>query len=152
MKGKLFGFLGIRSNRTKNITIHVFSSLFYKLGSVASSLLLIPLTMDCICTEDYGIWLIISTSLSWFTLVDGGLGNGLRNKFAETKALGDFALAKAYVSTSYISTSVLLLFVSTVFFVFSDVINWAALFNCSTQLSKDLSLLVPVTIAFFSMQ
>ena len=40
-------------------------------------------------------------------LLDIGLGNGLRNKFAQSIALGDEYLAKVYVSTSYFLLTIL---------------------------------------------
>ena len=93
--------LGIHSSRTKNITKHVLLSALYKGGHILATFLLVPLTIDFLDTENYGIWLTLSSFIAWFSFFDIGLGNGLRNKFAEAKAKDDLELAKGYVSTAY---------------------------------------------------
>ena len=86
---KIYDKIGITNQRTQNITKHVGISFFLKGGSVIANFLLVPLTIDYLDTENYGIWLILNSFIAWFSFFDIGLGNGLRNKFAEAKALGN---------------------------------------------------------------
>ena len=74
---------------------------FYQLGSVLANFMLVSLAISYIGTESYGVWLTISLVIAWFALFDIGLGNGLRNKFAEANALGNDQSAQAFVSTAY---------------------------------------------------
>jgi O-antigen/teichoic acid export membrane protein len=78
----------------------------YKGGSILASFLLVPLTINYLDTENYGIWLTLSSFIAWFSFFDIGLGNGLRNKFAEAKAKGDMTLARGYVSSAYFTIGV----------------------------------------------
>jgi O-antigen/teichoic acid export membrane protein len=149
---KIYNKLGITSDRTKNITKHVFLSFIYKGGSILASFLLVPLTINYLNTENYGIWLTLSSFISWFSFFDIGLGNGLRNKFAEAKSKGDMNLAKGYVSSAYFSIGAVS-FVLIIFFIgFNFFIDWTKVFNISSYLQKDLILLMPIVFGFFCLQ
>lgn len=56
---------------------------------------LVPLTLGYLNAYEYGIWLTLSSILSWINSFDIGLGNGLRNKLAESLAVKDLDKAKA---------------------------------------------------------
>jgi O-antigen/teichoic acid export membrane protein len=149
---KIYDKVGITSDRTKNITKHVLLSFLYKGGSIIASFLLVPLTINYLDTENYGIWLTLSSFISWFSFFDIGLGNGLRNKFAEAKAKGDMAAARGYVSSAYFTIGAVSLGLILIFFGLNFFIDWTKVFNASPSLQKDLSLLMPIVFGFFSLQ
>ena len=149
---KLYNKVGIKSDRTKNITKHVLLSFVFKGGSILASFLLVPLTINYLDKENYGVWLTLSSFISWFSFFDIGLGNGLRNKFAEAKAKGDMTLARGYVSSAYftigaVSLGLILIFTSINFFI-----DWTEVFNASPTFQKDLSILIPIVFGFFCLQ
>ncbi|WP_031443974.1 lipopolysaccharide biosynthesis protein [Arenibacter algicola] len=144
--------LGITSGRTKNIVKHIGWSLFYKIGSIIANFLLVPLTINYLDTENYGIWLTLSSFISWFSFFDIGLGNGLRNKFAEAKTLGNYKDAQAFVSTAYFTIGTISMFLFLVLILINPLINWAALFNTQEILQDELSLLLPIIFGFFALQ
>ena len=76
-------------------------SFIVKAMSIAIGLAFVPLLLNVLDAERYGIWLTISSIITWFTFFDIGLGNGLRNKLAEAIATGKEELARVYVSTTY---------------------------------------------------
>nr|WP_315184823.1 lipopolysaccharide biosynthesis protein [uncultured Flavobacterium sp.] len=149
---KLYNKAGIKSDRTKNITKHVVVSFLYKGGSILSSFLLVPLTINFLDTENYGIWLTLSSFIGWFSFFDIGLGNGLRNKFAEAKAKGDLTLAKAYVSSAYFTIGSVCLLLIIVFFGLNFFIDWTRVFNANATMQKELGILMPVVFSFFCLQ
>ena len=67
---KLFDVFGIKSKRTKNITKHIGWSVFYKFGGVSANFLVVPLTINYLDSENYGIWLTLSSFVGWFSLFD----------------------------------------------------------------------------------
>lgn len=69
--------------------------------STAVSFLAVPLTVRYLGDERYGLWVVISTILSWLTLADIGLGNGLINAVAEADGQGRRDLAQRYVATTF---------------------------------------------------
>lgn len=152
LKENIYNKVGIKSNRTKNITKHVLLSFIYKGGSIVASFLLVPLTINFLDTENYGIWLTLSSFIAWFSFFDVGLGNGLRNKFAEAKAKGDLTLAKAYVSSAYFTIGAVCLGLFVLFFGVNFFIDWTNVFNTTKGLQHDLSILMPIVFGFFCLQ
>lgn len=149
---KIYNKVGIKSDRTKNIAKHIGWSMFFKIGSIIANFLLVPLTINYLDTENYGIWLTLSSFIGWFSFFDIGLGNGLRNKFAEAKALGNYKDAQAFVSTAYFTIGSISLGIVLVFLGINQFINWAQLFNTNASLQEELSLLLPIIFAFFGIQ
>lgn len=149
---KIYNKVGIKSDRTKNITKHVLLSFVYKGGSILAIFLLVPMTINYLDTENYGIWLTLSSFIAWFSFFDIGLGNGLRNKFAEAKAQGDMTLARGYVSSAYFTIGAVSLSLIIIFILLNFFIDWTKVFNASPSLQKDLSLLMPIVFGFFCLQ
>ena len=149
---KLLDILVIKSERTKNIVKHVGWSMFYKVGSIICNFLIVPITINYLDTENYGVWLTISSFIGWFSLFDIGLGNGLRNKFAEAKTRGNYQDAQAFVSTAYFSISCISLALLLVFSAFNFFIDWGSVFNASQEVAQNLPILMVVVFGFFCIQ
>ena len=149
---KVYDKAGIKSQRTRNIAKHVGFSFLYKGGSIIANFLLVPLTIKFLDTENYGIWLTLSSFIAWFSFFDIGLGNGLRNKFAEAKAKGDMRLAQAYVSSAYFTIGAVSLGLMIVFLGLNFIIDWTKVFNADVSLQRDLGLLMPIVFSFFCLQ
>ncbi|GGZ89310.1 lipopolysaccharide biosynthesis protein [Algibacter mikhailovii] len=155
MKKKIIELLdriGVKSGRTLNIVKHIAVSFFYKGGAVLANFLLVPLTINYLDVENYGVWLTLSSFISWFSFFDIGLGNGLRNKFAEAKAKNDYSLARAYISTAYYTITCISISLFTLFLIVNYFIDWTRVFNTSDQLMSDFSILMPVIIGLFCLQ
>lgn len=140
------------SPRSINIVRHISWSVFFKLGSIIANFLMVPLAIKYLGADDYGIWLVLSSMLNWFMLFDIGLGNGLRNKFAEAKALGRHNEAQAFVSTAYYTIAVISTVIVLCMWIINIYVDWASVFNTSQEKSATLSLLLPVVFSFFGLQ
>ncbi|MDB5150442.1 MAG: hypothetical protein JWQ57_4462, partial [Mucilaginibacter sp.] len=68
---------------------NIFRSIVLKGGSVVITLVMIPLTIRYVNPTQYGIWLTLSSLITWAALFDMGLGNGLKNKLAQSIALNE---------------------------------------------------------------
>ncbi len=139
-------------SRSVNAKKNILASLFIKGCSIAVGLVSVPLTLHYVNPEQYGIWLTLSSLVSWLGYFDIGLGNGLRNKFAEAKAKGDDHLARVYVSTTYAILTIIILVVMVLFFCINPFLNWATILNASPTISSNLSLLAIIIFLFFCMQ
>ena len=49
-----------------------------KILSVVTSFIIVPITIDFVNAENYGIWLTLSSMVTWISFFDLGLTNGLR--------------------------------------------------------------------------
>lgn len=139
-------------NRTAKINKNILYSFGLKGLSILISFLLVPLTLGYLNTVDYGIWLTLSSLLTWINYFDIGLGNGLRNKLTEALALENTELAQRYVSTTVAILSVIALFFFICFAVFAPWLDWSTILNVNPSTIADLkSILIPV-FAFFCLQ
>lgn len=89
-------------SRSQRLRRNVLYSLLIKGGSIASSLVLVPITLDYLTDVAYGIWMAISNILVWFMVFDVGLGNGMRNFMAQAIALSDWSAARRYLATTLV--------------------------------------------------
>lgn len=141
-----------QNDRDKNIFKHVGLSFIYKFFSVIINFSLVPLTIDYLDSENYGIWLTLSSFVGWFSFLDIGLGNGLRNKFTESKSTGKYKKAQSFVSTAYFSISIISIVILIIFFLLNFFADWGSLLNTNQDAVKDLNILVPALFTFFSIQ
>lgn len=124
----------------------------YKIGSVLFGLILVPLTLKYLDSEEYGIWLTISAVLSWFSFFDMGLGQGLRNKYAEAKAIGNSKDLQGYVSTAYFTVLLVSLTLILLFFIANNFVDWSVFLGISRKYTDELNLLVPLLFVFLCIQ
>lgn len=139
---KKFKFTNILSRfgqihpRTQKAHLNTALGLTMKGGSMLISLLLVPLMIDYLDKDTYGVWLTISSMITMLTFLDIGVGNGLRNKFSEAVANNDTKLAQTYVSTSYVSFSAIQLLLIILFLISFKYIPWNVLFNTTINNSQ----------------
>ena len=148
----LYAFLKIKSKRTQNISKHILLSFIFRFSGILISLLLVPLSINYLGIENYGVWLTISSVIAWLTFFDIGLGHGLRNKFAEAFANEDKQLAKEYVSSAYFSMIIISMSIIILSIIINLFVDWSRVFNVEVQLKADINTLVPIILIFFSLQ
>lgn len=114
--------------------------------------MLVSLAINYLGKESYGIWLTLSSVITWFSLFDIGLGNGLRNKFAKARALGKDHDAQSFVSTAYYTIGSISVVLVATFISLNLFLDWSRVFNTSSDLKGELSYLLPVVFGFFGLQ
>ena len=92
------GFL--KNKRSILLVKNVLASFFLKGWSALVSLIMIPLTLQCLGAYKNGVWLTVSSLLIWIDQMDIGLGNGLRNKLAAYMAHNEQEKARQAVSST----------------------------------------------------
>ncbi len=137
------------SDRSIVIKKNIIQSFGFKCASILLSLIIVPLTIDYVGPNQYGIWLTISSVVSWISYFDLGLGHGLRNRIAESKAMGNYKLAKVYVSTAYVVIGVIFGFVFIIFSLFNKQINWNGFLKIDGISIEFLRELMLILVAFF---
>jgi len=156
MIDKLFLYFNNKLNRSSERSTNAIKNIIASFGikgiSIVVQLLLVPMTIHYINPTQYGIWLTLSSIIGWFGFFDIGFGNGLRNRFAEAKATGDYNKAKSYVSTTYICISGIFTIVWILFFCVNFFINWSKILNAPEQMAKELSIVALIVISFFCLQ
>jgi O-antigen/teichoic acid export membrane protein len=147
---KLFKSLFIIGHpRSVKANINIAFSLGLKGVSIIIGLIFVPLILNYLDVERYGIWLTLSSIIGWFSFFDIGLGNGLRNKLAESLVVKDFKLAKTYISTTYAVLGTVFSVVLLIFFIVNKLLNWQGILNTTVVSGEELSLIAMIVFTFF---
>ncbi|TAN00287.1 MAG: polysaccharide biosynthesis protein [Chitinophagaceae bacterium] len=117
------------AKRTKRIRINILFSFIFKFGSIGANFLIVPLAIKYLDATNYGVWLTLSSIVGWITYFDVGLGNGLRNKFAEAISKGENDKAKIYVSTTYFILGGIILSTIVIFLIINHWVDWNSILN-----------------------
>lgn len=117
-------------------------------ANILAGLLVVPMTINYLNSERYGIWLTLSSIIGWVAFLDLGLSNGFRNRFAEAKANDDITLAKQYLSTTYFIISLIVAIALTVILVVNHFLDWSNILNVSCEFKKELSFVFIAIITF----
>jgi O-antigen/teichoic acid export membrane protein len=124
-------------------------SFFIQVISVLIGLLYVPLLLDYLTQEKYGIWITLTSILGWFSFFDIGLGNGLRNKLTEALAIDNLVLGKKYVSTTYAILIIIFSVVLVAFHISNFFLNWNSILNTTTIDNHELYILTSIVFTFF---
>jgi len=120
--------------------------------SVGVNLLLVPMTLTYLNQARYGVWITLSSIMGWVSLMDIGLGNGLRNEFAKALALNNRDLARAQISTTYACVAAIVAVIIGAFFIVNPFLRWSAILNTPPQMEGELHRLAAVVFVFFCLR
>ena len=100
-----------------------------KIITILLGFITMPLVYNCLDKYQYGVYVTLTSIISWIDMFDFGIASGMRNRLTEARVDGDISKARKYISTSY---CLLFLIASTVFAVyclFINGINWQSILN-----------------------
>jgi len=147
---RIFSALNDGDKRSIKAKKHIFFSLIIRGGSAVVGFIMVPLILNFLGSEQYGVWMTLWTIIAWFGVLDLGFGNGLRNNFTIAKANNDDREVKTFVSSAYIGVILLSLILVFVFFVIlPEIISWERILNSPAYLSTEIPDLVLIVFLFF---
>lgn len=139
-----------RSSKAKWNTILLGS---IKTLTIPISFLLVPLTIDYVNKENYGIWLTLSSIVAWMSFFDIGLNNGLRNRLGDSLAKEDYVLSRKLVSTSYALLTIVSSIIFLFFFIINFFIDWNKFLNLSSNsIVQSLPLVISILVGYFCLR
>ena len=139
-------------SRTKNVVKNSAATALMKAGVLACSLIMVPITLDYLNPENYGIWMAMTSVLYWFAFFDVGLGNGMRNYLAEAISLNDYAKAKSYFSTAIFLLSLIAVSMGIVSLLAVSRLNLNSIFNTYSVDGRTLATVMSIAISFTLIQ
>lgn len=125
---------------------------FIKGGIIILNFLLVPLTLNYVDNETYGLWLTLSSMIAWMSFFDIGINNGLKNRLAEAFALGDYNLGKKYVSTTYAILSLIFIPLMIIGLMICPLLDWQSILNIDTDKVNGLLAAILIIIVYFCIQ
>lgn len=135
----------------KRAASNIFSIIILRGGNIGLQLLIIPISINFVSASSYGLWLTLSSMISWLNIMDIGISNGLRNKLTEAITQEKHLLGKVYVSTTY---GLLFVFSFIGFIICLGLIfllSWDSLIDVPKDLSQEnfKYLLIIISSSFF---
>ncbi|MDU6365060.1 MAG: hypothetical protein E6582_16245 [Clostridium sp.] len=142
---KLFSII----KKNKVIINNIGGAFIIRGGALILSLFTMPAYMNYFNNQIVlGLWFTILSVLNWVLMFDLGLGNGLRNKLPIAMAENDDKKVKAYISSTYISTAILIVVLSIMSYLVFQYIPWNTIFNIDSSIISHDTLVLSVKIVF----
>ena len=140
---------GVERYRRAGITAS--SSFIAKALNILISFLSVPLTVHYLGAERYGVWLTISSLITWMSMTDFGLaGVALVNVLAEASGKEDRVGAQQYTSSAFWALSGVSVLAGILSVAFFRYIPWRAVFRVSAATSThELQTACALTLLFF---
>lgn len=95
-------------------------SAIYKGLSGVSMFVSIPLLIQYLGNDNYGVWVLIFTLFQLILLMDFGLASSLKTKIPELNHIGDISRINGYIKSTYIYT----IYIATALFFFAAATVW----------------------------
>lgn len=136
-------------SRSSVVKRQVFYSFIIKGISLLITIVYIPLLIDILDKERFGIWITLVAIFNWFSFFDIGLGNGLRNKLTEALSIKDYKIAKKYIATAYFIIGSIFFTLLIIFLIINRFVNWEDILNSTVIKRDELYVLTTIVLSFF---
>jgi O-antigen/teichoic acid export membrane protein len=130
---------GRSSERYRRILLTTATSLVVRCLSAVIGFVSVPLTLTYLGKTQYGFWSLISTAVTWFSLLGFNITGGLRNALAEAHGREDFEAASAYVTTATAVLVGLATVLSLLVVAIGPFLNWSAILGVSSEIPRSLA-------------
>lgn len=142
--------VGRSYERYRLIVLSSSSNLFSKIIVSLIGLISVPLTINYLGKEQFGLWMVVSSLVVWLQLTDFGITNGLVNALAEANGHSDKTAASSYFSTAFYSTIGITLLLVAPLVIIIFFVPWGKVLNInSTALAQDAKYCFGVLSLFF---
>ncbi|WP_374951148.1 lipopolysaccharide biosynthesis protein [Mucilaginibacter sp.] len=135
--------------RSKKQLFNIVISALAKGGAIACSFLFVPMCLNYLDVRSYGIWLTMTSIVSWISFLDGGLGNGLKNKLSEAVVNDDENQSRALITSAYVGIFLIVGIAIVLFLASFKFIDFSKVFNAPEHMSGELSTVFLVVFIFF---
>lgn len=140
------------TGRSATVRRNVAGSILIKGISISVSFFIVPITLDFVDKELYGVWLTLSSIVIWLNFFDIGFTPGLQNKLTEAIALGDQERGKRLVSSTYAILAFIFIPLMLLLFLVIPWINWCGFLNIDQKYQSDVVMTMYPLVACFCIQ
>jgi O-antigen/teichoic acid export membrane protein len=107
--------------------------------SIAASLLSVPITLHYLGTEQYGLWVTITSVAALLGFADLGLSNGLMNSVSDADGRGDREAARRYVSSAVAMLTAVAFALGVTFVFVYPLVPWPSVFNVDSASASEVA-------------
>lgn len=138
-------FYSLKNNKLR---LNIISNFFLKGFSILISFLTIPLMLNYLNNEEYGLWILVLSITNWIYTFDIGIGNGLKNKIAQFLSLKNYSEIKKYIITSYFFVAILSLIIFGLICILFNILNLNTLLKVNFLNRNELIFLMIINVGF----
>lgn len=132
MMNKLLGYLIVRLKDEYNVNIIL--NYIFKGTAIILSLIVTRMLLDYLDTTLYGIWVTITSVISWMSYGDLGIGNGLRNELAKAYGEGDSERQMRLIRAAFSSISRVTIFLFIIIIAISEFFFQFGIMQCEVRI------------------
>lgn len=138
-------------DKNKILKSNISYGIIWKGISLLFIYLTVPILLEYLGKEYYGVWITIFTLLNAAYFMDMGISLGVKNKLTEAIAKNDSVLAKTYISTAYFSISFIAIFMLFFGIIFVLSFEMQSIFNTNiAERELKIILLLSMLLVFIS--
>lgn len=124
----------------KNIYRNFVAGLFGKFGQIGIRLIQVPILIDYLGVEQYGVWILISSIPAWLNISNLGFGSVSGNDAALASGENNKEkIAEIYTST-LVGVMYLVIFLAVLSLIVVGFVNWSSLLNTTITDEKNLKI------------
>jgi O-antigen/teichoic acid export membrane protein len=127
---------GRSKERYRRVGLTALSAGGAKIVSILSVLISVPLTLNYLGVECYGMWMTISSVVVMMGFADLGLGLGLMNAVSVANGEDDREAAIHYVSSAFFMLCTVAICILVFFILIYPFIQWDQVFNVKSPSAK----------------
>jgi O-antigen/teichoic acid export membrane protein len=124
---------GKSNERYRRIILTGGGAMVAKIITMATSLITVPMTLHYLGDERFGLWMTISSIITFMSFADLGLGNGLLNAVSEANGNDNIQEAKIAITSTLIMLIGIAIILLLSFIVIYPFIPWSRVFNVSSK-------------------
>lgn len=138
-------------DKNKILKANISYGLLWKFSGLLFIYLTVPVLLDYMGVEYYGVWATIFTILNAAYFMDLGISLGVKNKLTEALAKNELNEAKIYVSTAYFSISFIAIIILSLGFLLVFSLDMQTLFNTSiSERELRITMLISIVLVVIS--
>lgn len=122
---------------------------FYKGLSGLSLFLSIPVLIDYLGNDNYGVWVLVFTLFQWVLLMDFGIQSSLKTKIPVLQHESKIDLLKSYIKTTYRFSFYIAMAIFVLFVIITTVFDLNYYLNISFHSRIFVTLLFLLNVFFF---
>lgn len=121
--------------RKRRASAAAIASIVARATGFLTSLVSVPLTLNYLGNERFGLWMALSSALVFLSFADLGLGNGLMTSIAQCHGRDDLAGARRQISSAFILLSGIAVAVALSGLAVCNLVDFASIFSVRDSLA-----------------
>lgn len=126
---------GRAHERRRRAVLTAIAAASARLISISTALITVPITLNYLGQERYGMWMTLSSFIAILGFADLGIGNGVLNAVSAASGKDDDRKIREYTSSGVFILSIIGFIIFMIFMLASRYTDWSRLFNVSSQLA-----------------